>query len=130
MDSLGYVTAASIILGVAEFVFIASLASRDRFIYRMIGGAALPKSATADVLSAMKKQKLLRVRNAHMETVLEVHCESRLQLLLSRPRPPPLALPALPTPLRCPRICAALLLRDLGHGHRANLRPLDREALR
>jgi hypothetical protein len=75
MESSSYVTGASLILGAAEFGFIASLASRDRMLYRCVGGCLSDKEA--DVLTLMKEKKLLRVRNAHMETVLEVHLRRR-----------------------------------------------------
>jgi hypothetical protein len=69
MQSSAFVTVASLILGLAEILFTVTMAKRDRMIYRCLGSKV---KGTTDVLALMKKHKLLRVRNAHMETVLEV----------------------------------------------------------
>jgi len=68
MQSSGLVLAASILLGVFEFLQITSLAARDKCIYKYLCAG----SVGDDPFAAMKKARLLRARNAHMETVLEI----------------------------------------------------------
>lgn len=70
MQSPTYVLLASIILAFAEFAFISTLVVRDKFMYKCCFKNR--NRSQFDVLAAMKKHKLLRVRNAHMETVLEM----------------------------------------------------------
>lgn len=64
------VLAASIILGVFEILSVTTLAVRDRAMYNMCCRGAAAQGH--DPLAAMKKARLLRVRNAHTETVLEM----------------------------------------------------------
>jgi hypothetical protein len=75
MQSPTYVLLASIILAFAEFAFISTLVVRDKFMYKCCFKNR--NRSQFDVLAAMKKHKLLRVRNAHMETVLEVRRAAR-----------------------------------------------------
>jgi len=60
---------ASILLGIAEFLQITSLAVRDKMVYKYCCSGM---ASTGDPFAAMKKARLLRARNAHMETVLEI----------------------------------------------------------
>jgi hypothetical protein len=127
MTSSSFVLAASIILGVAEFVFIATLARRDRMIYHSCLSSCIPKSF--DVLVAMRKHKLMRVRCAHMETVLEVS-----RAAPATP-PAPSLVPCLLLPSADPAsapACGALVLltglfhHNLGHAHRDDPRHFPR----
>jgi len=63
------VFAACVILGAFEFLSVASLSVRDRMNYWLCCGGCLPEDF--DPYAAMKNVRLLRVRAAHMETVLE-----------------------------------------------------------
>jgi hypothetical protein len=69
------VTVASIILGLAEVSFALTMSVRDKAIYRFT--CARP-NADADPLAAIKAKKLMRARNAHMETQLEVRSSIHL----------------------------------------------------
>jgi len=63
------ILASSVILGTWEVLACASLSVRDRMFYWQCCGGCLPDDF--DPYAAMKKVRLLRVRAAHMETVLE-----------------------------------------------------------
>jgi len=70
ISSGGLQVFASVILGIAEIVFSLTLVQRDKFFYKCCIGTFMPQEG--DLLAAMKKRYLLRSRNQHTETVLEL----------------------------------------------------------
>lgn len=70
ISSNGLVTAASMVLGVAEVTFALTLGVRDKFVYTRCSSCNTDKSK--DPLAAIKAKSLMRARNAHMETQLEI----------------------------------------------------------
>lgn len=68
IKSQSIIVLSSVLLGIAEISFMCSLGARDRFLYRHLG----KRAQGGDPLTAMKKNRLMRSRNAHMETILEI----------------------------------------------------------
>jgi hypothetical protein len=76
ISSSGLVTAASIMLGAAEVTGALTLGVRDKFIYSSCNRCG-DRNTRGDPLVSIKAKKLMRARNAHMETQLEVLLATR-----------------------------------------------------
>ena len=70
----GIATLASLLLAAFEVLFAMSVAVRDRFVYKLQAQFAPIEDKQAAVNAVMKhnQNKLLRIRNAHNETTLEI----------------------------------------------------------